>query len=113
MGAVMKNEDRTTKICLNCGHQFTYREKFQSTWRLFWRMKCKECGARYGVLVRYRLLFGLLWALPVAIGPSLIAFYQWNAPGVFFAEGVYFASMLALTLLAVPLMPLKLDPENK
>jgi CXXC-20-CXXC protein len=101
------------KTCLNCGHEFTYKERLQSSYRLFWRMYCKECGARYSVQIKYRLIFGLLCGLPVAFGPSLIIFLEWNTEHVLIAELAYLIFLLLPSLFVIPILPLKWDPKEE
>lgn len=101
------------KTCLNCGHEFTYRERLQSSYRLFWRMNCTACGTRYSVQMRYRFLFGLLCAIPVAAGPSLGIFAHWNAGPVLLVYLAYFLLLLLPVIFGIPLLPLVRDSAEK
>ena len=108
----MKKET-TKKTCLNCGHEFTYREKLQSMYRFWWRMKCKTCGMRYNVLMRYRLLFGIILFVPYII---LNGYLLVNA-GIEVAPWIAFGLFLVWVLIVPFVMPLfttlKLDPKEE
>lgn len=108
----MRNE-AIRKTCVKCGHEFTYREKLQSMYRILWRMNCKECGTRYSVLVRYRLAFGLLCVFPIVFGPTLTLFYSWNLESVLIFDLFYFVFLLLLGLFLVLFIPRKLDSVEK
>ncbi len=103
----------TRKKCLNCGHEFTYRERLQSSYRLFWRMNCTECGARYSVLVRYRTVFVVLLALPLAFGPSLYDYLGWDVWNVLTFNALYFAMLGSFVLFVIPILPLKWDSAEE
>jgi len=107
----MKKET-TRKTCLKCGHEFTHRERLQSLYRIFYRMYCKECGTRYSVLPRYRLVFASLIALPVAFGPSLYDYMGWGLWNELIFAILYFGFLSLIGLLVVPILPLKWDPAE-
>jgi CXXC-20-CXXC protein len=107
MGVGIMKKEIANKFCLICGHEFSYHERFQSSYRLFWRMDCKGCGTRYSVLDRYQYLFYFVMGLAIFAGPMLMT--EWGAWNVFLAYGIYIVLMSALALLVIPLLPLKLD----
>lgn len=108
----MKKET-TRKICLNCGHEFTYREKLQSMYRFWWRMKCKACGMRYNVLMGYRLLFGLLLFVPYLVLHGYILTHMGIASMLWASFGLFLVWIVAITF-AMPLITkLKLDPKEE
>lgn len=99
------NKEITKKTCLNCGHEFTYQERFQSSYRLFWRMSCKECGTEYSVLERYQYVFYFVMGLAIFAGPNLMN--KWHAWDVVLAYGLYIILTTVLALTVIPLLPLK------
>ena len=96
------------KHCLNCGHEFAKKERLQSAYRFFWRMKCKECGTEYSVQIKYRLLFGLLCALPIVLGPNLVIFFQWSPENALFFQLAYLLVILVPALLLIPRLPVRM-----
>jgi len=96
------------KHCLNCGHVFAKKERLQSAYRFFWRMRCKECGTEYSVQMKYRLLFGLLCALPIIAGPNLVIFFQWSAEKAILMQLAYLLFILLPSLLLIPRLPLRM-----
>ena len=43
----MMKEGKTKKNCLNCGHEFTFKEKYRGSWRRNGWVICPSCGMRY------------------------------------------------------------------
>jgi CXXC-20-CXXC protein len=47
MGAGVMKVGKTNKKCLNCDHEFTFKEKYRGSWRRYGRVVCPSCGSRY------------------------------------------------------------------
>ncbi|MBK5261608.1 MAG: hypothetical protein JJE17_03420 [Peptostreptococcaceae bacterium] len=79
------------KECIKCGNQFSYKEKFLSSFPVYKSIVCHVCGTKYQVSVLGRLFFGILIVLPISI--------QIFLPEVFHDGLIYF--LLSLFYLAI------------
>jgi len=55
------------KKCIKCGNQFSYKEKFLSSFPVDKSIVCHVCGTKYQVSVLGRLFFGIILVLPMSI----------------------------------------------
>lgn len=52
------------KKCSKCGNQFSYKEKFHSSFPRYKSLQCNACGAKYETVSFSKWLFGMLVVLP-------------------------------------------------
>jgi CXXC-20-CXXC protein len=107
----MMQKEVTRKSCLICGHVFTYREKFQSMNRKYWRMNCRACGTRYKVPRIYRFMFGGLLIAPLFLMRSNTR-YDWGWDISWSTMIVCYVAVGVLFFLIPLFTPLQLNPNK-
>jgi len=107
----MMEKEVTRKTCLECGHEFTYKEKFQSMKRIYGRMNCGVCGTRYKVPNIYRLTFGALLIAPLFISRSNLR-YDWGWDIPWSAIILCYIAVGTLFFLIPCFTPLQLNPKK-
>jgi CXXC-20-CXXC protein len=110
MGVHVK-EKMTVSTCMNCGHKFTYKEKFQSLNRKYWRMNCGVCGTRYKVPRVYRIILAVL-----LIGPLFLirsnSRYDWGWDISWSTILLCYVAVGILFFLIPTFAPLQLNPKK-
>ncbi|WP_412729384.1 TIGR04104 family putative zinc finger protein [Cytobacillus praedii] len=53
--------------CKNCNTQFRWSTKYKSFWWGYKPIKCENCNAEHGIIVRVRIIFVSLTILPMLV----------------------------------------------